>query len=109
MFELGSPGTDVVSLTNTTFSIGSNVLEFGDFSFSAISGFGPGIYTLFDGSSPIVGSLGSNVTGSVGGLSSTLSTANGNQDIILTVVPEPSTLAILGLGSLALARRRRKN
>ena len=106
-FTLGAPGSSVISATST--NIGSGVLDFSDFSFTAGSGFGTGTYTLF---TSIAGTLGSNLTGTVGGLDAIIS-QSGN-DIILTAsaIPEPSTFAALaGVGVIgaALLRGRRRN
>ncbi len=48
-----------------------------------------------------------NLSGAVGGYLSTLSLASGDQDIILTIVPEPGSALLLASGSLLLLRRRR--
>lgn len=106
-FTLGAPGSAVVGATST--NIGSGVLEFGDFSFTAGTGFNAGTYTLF---TSVVGTMGSNLTGTVGGLNATIS-QTGNDIILTTVsaVPEPSTFAALaGVGAIgaALLRRRRQ-
>ena len=107
-FTLGTPGVTVISSSST--NIGSGVLEFADLSFTAGSGFGAGTYTLF---TSIVGTMGVNLTGTVGGLDATIS-QSGNDIILTTVsaVPEPSTYAAMaGVGVLgvALLRRRRRN
>ena len=117
LFELGADTTagttyDHVSMAGDALNIGT--LNFADFTFSAETGFGGGIYTLFDAAS-ITGSLGT-TDGMIDGLESTLSISD--NDVLLTVtaasstgvIPEPSTLAIWALGLLALglyARRRR--
>jgi len=115
-FDLGAVGSsDIITLTTGALSIGTGLLNFDDFSFSTLSGFGGGSYTLFTSSTSITGTLGSNLTGTVGGLSAVLSLANSNQDLILTVtaIPEPSTyaslLGVVVLGSAALRRRRQAN
>lgn len=107
VFTLGAPGSVVVSATST--NIGSGVLEFGDFNFTAGTGFGAGTYTLF---TSFVGTMGVNLTGTVGGLDAAIS-QSGNDIILTTVsaVPEPSTFAALAgvgvLGAALLHRRRR--
>ncbi|RYD83091.1 MAG: PEP-CTERM sorting domain-containing protein [Verrucomicrobiaceae bacterium] len=73
-----------------------------------------GTYTLFDTNSDILGTLGTNLTGSFEGLNMTLGFAggaNGRNDLVLTVVPEPSAaLSILiGAGAVLGMRRRRKS
>lgn len=120
VFELGAstvPGTDydqvIVNATGAGgLNIGSGILEDADFSFSQLAGFGTGVYTLFDTDTTMIGSLGSDVTVDFGsGLTGTLSLANGNQDLILTVVPEPGSVALIAMGAISLvlhrARRRR--
>lgn len=109
LFELGS-SSDKITLTNagSSLNIGSGLLEFDDFVFTNIAGFGPGTYTLFDTGNTIVGTLGSTLTGSVGGYSATIQFANSNQDLVLNVVPEPSTaLLVLAGALLCIARRQR--
>jgi autotransporter-associated beta strand protein len=71
--------------------------QFADFNFTPLGGFGPGNYTLIDALA-ITGSL--STSGTIDGLPATLA-VQGN-DVVLTVVPEPSTLALLGAGVVAL-------
>lgn len=106
VFTLGT-SSDKIDITSGTFAIGSGLLDFDSFAFTAGSGFGEGVYTLFDSTS-LSGSLAaSNLTGTVGGLSSTLS-LSGN-DVLLTVVPEPGvSLLLLTAGGFALLFRRRR-
>jgi hypothetical protein len=108
VFELDTPGTSDQALLAPAgaLTIGSG-LEFDDFSFSALGGFGPGTYVLFDTSQPISGTLGGTLNGTVGGFGATLGLGDTGNDLVLTVVPEPGT-AVLGLtGLLLMARRRR--
>jgi autotransporter-associated beta strand protein len=114
VFELGATGpgnSDIFSLTTGALNIGSGELEFSDFNFTALAGFGTGTYTLFDTNSVITGSLGSSLSGTLGGYAGTLSFANSNNDLVLTVaaVPEPSSGMLIwgGLGMLVLFRRKR--
>jgi len=114
LFDLDTTAaSDKISLTTGALTIGSGVLDLSDFSFVALGGYGEGTYTLFDTSTSIVGTLGTNLTGTVGGMAATLSLANSNQDIILTVtaIPEPSLYAsifgALSLLGVIVVRRRR--
>jgi autotransporter-associated beta strand protein/T5SS/PEP-CTERM-associated repeat protein len=108
-FELGLLGaSDLVFLGSGVLSIGSGLLEFDDFDFAALAGFGGGTYTLFDTSSALDGTLGTNLTGTIGGLDATLTTADGGRDLVVNVVPEPASVAMLLGGLVLLARRRRR-
>jgi len=107
-FELGAPGaSDLVIVTNALAFTG---METNWFILSAVSGFGVGTYTLFDalsyGSSTLGG--GTNFT-NIGnsGLDGYLWLDPDNQDVKLTVVPEPSAGALVGIGLLALLALRR--
>lgn len=109
VFDLGAVGFSD-KIVAGALTIGTGALDFADFGFSAISGFGAGTYTLIDATS-IVGTLGSNLSGTVGGLDAVLS-ISGN-DLVLTVpsaIPEPASFATLAgvamLGCAALRRRR---
>ncbi|MFA6961552.1 MAG: autotransporter-associated beta strand repeat-containing protein [Opitutaceae bacterium] len=114
-FDLGAAGaSDKITLSGGALSIGTALLNFDDFSFSALSGFGAGTYTLFDTSTSIVGTLGSSLTGTINGLNATLSLSFDGTDILLTVasaVPEPATAGLLAgmsvlLGACIVRRKR---
>lgn len=107
LFDLGAVGASD-QIVSGALSIGTGLLDLDDFSFTTLGGFGVGVYTLFDAAS-ITGSLGSNLFGTVGGLDAALS-ISGNS-LVLTVIPEPSALAVFaGVGALGFAclRRRRR-
>jgi autotransporter-associated beta strand protein len=103
-----------VAVNTGTLNIGTGLLEFDDFNFSALGSFdSPAQYVLFhtDGTnSTINGSLGLNLSGQIAGSEASIA-INGN-DIVLQVVPEPNSLAMLA-GSIGMAlglqrfRRRR--
>lgn len=115
-FDLGAVGSsDKITLTTGALSIGTGLLNFDDFSFTTLSGFDNGVYTLLDTSTSITGTLGSSLSGVIAGHNAVLSTDG--QDLFLTVtagtIPEPSTYAslvgVVVLGSAALRRRRQAN
>jgi len=116
LFDLAATGaSDKISLVSGSLSIGSGALNWNDFTFATLGGFDNGVYTLFDTSSAITGTLGSTLSGSIGtGGTGVLSFANANNDLILTVtgvVPEPSTfaLALISCGfALAVWTRKRR-
>jgi autotransporter-associated beta strand protein len=76
-----------------------NGQQFSDFNFTALSGFGAGIYTLID-AAVISGSLGDNLSGAIGAYTASLS-ISGN-DLVLNVVPEPGTWLVLAMAFLAI-------
>jgi autotransporter-associated beta strand protein len=120
-FELGSDATagttyDQVKLLSTfggTFDLGAGVINFSNFNFTPLTGFGAGTYTLFDGgfATTGAGTLGSSLTGQINGLDATLSQSG--TSVLLTVtsaVPEPGTLVLLAAAGVAaaVARHRRR-
>jgi autotransporter-associated beta strand protein len=108
IFELGAPAaSDKVALVGGPLSIGAGVLEFDDFVFTMVAGFFPTDYVLFDSSIPILGTLGANRNGTVGGFLAELQVADGGKDLILHVIPEPSAaLALLGGTAVLFGLRR---
>ncbi|MDB6170915.1 MAG: sorting protein [Chthoniobacteraceae bacterium] len=112
-FDLAGPGaSDQVAFVTGGLSIGGGLLGFDDFAFLTADGFGNGSYTLFDTSTLINGTLNSaNLTGTLApGYFGTLSLADNGNDIVLTVVPEPGSAALLlaSVGSLLGLRRFRR-
>ncbi len=104
-FELGAIAASD-QIVSDSLAIGSGNLGFDDFSFSTVAGFGTGIYTLFSSSS-LIGSLdASNLTGLIGGYDASLS-ISGN-DVLLNVIPEANTSALLLLAGLGLLGRRKR-
>ena len=91
-YELDTPSTSSEVLMPSGELILSNQ-QFTDFDFTWTSNFGPGNYDLiaFESSS---GSLGANTSGTIDGLPATLAVSN--NELVLTVVPEPSKLTLLG-------------
>ncbi len=107
-FELGST-VDSVKFLSGKLDIGAGGLEIDDFAFTVLPGLAIGTYTLFDGVTPIQGTLGLEVSGPLGGgFFGTIAFADGTNDLVLQVVPEPGTaMALLG-GLAVLASRRRR-
>ena len=102
-FELSSLlSSDKIALTNGGLNIGSGFLNFNDFLFTALVGFNDGSYTLIDTNSTITGTLGSSLSGIIGGKNATIGLSGNGQDLMLNVVPEPSIYALLALGALAI-------
>lgn len=112
LFDLNTVGSsDKIILTSATVgALNVGLLEASDFTFTLGTGFGIGTYVLFDANSTIAGDLGTLTTIDFGGgLSGTLSIDSINNDVLLTVVPEPSITLLFGLGiSLTLLRLNRR-
>jgi fibronectin-binding autotransporter adhesin len=110
-FDLGTT-SDMVTLTSGVLAIGNGLLEWDDFSFTALAGFAPGTYILFSTDQAISGSLGANLSGTIGSFEGTLSLSLDGTDVVLTVVPEPAASALIGAGlmtALFLRRRQRQS
>ncbi|MDB6173324.1 MAG: outer rane autotransporter barrel domain protein [Chthoniobacteraceae bacterium] len=109
-FNLGSVN-DSVLLTTGTLHIGTGVLNFDDFLFTRDAGFTGGDIVLFDSNNPIDGTLGTALSGSLGGGAfGTIQFGDNNHDLVLHVIPEPGSALLLaaGAGILGAFRRRRR-
>jgi autotransporter-associated beta strand protein len=109
-FELG-PTVDRVLLSSGKVNIGAGGLDLDDFTFTNVGGLAQGTYVLFDTNSDILGTLGSHLQTNLFGFDMKLQFANGTNgrdDLVLVVIPEPTSLMALlvGLGALALRRRK---
>jgi autotransporter-associated beta strand protein len=110
VFDLDLPFlSDKVAINGGALRIGTGVLDFGDFAFTSQPNFDPaGTYTLFDGTSPIIGTLGTAIDGVINGQIFELQFADAGNDLVLVPVPEPgSTLSVL-VGLALFGRRRRR-
>lgn len=109
-FDLGSTA-DRVLLSTGKLDIGTGGLDLDDFTFTDAGGLAEGTYILFDTSSDVVGTLGSNLQTNLFGFKMSLQFANGvngRDDLVLVVIPEPSSVIglLAGLGLLAMRRRK---
>lgn len=92
-YELDTPSTsDMISCG----SLALNLQQISDFNITPTANFGPGTYDLIAFGS-YSGSLGANTSGMIDGYTATLA-IQGNNDLVLIVTPEPSTLALLAAG-----------
>lgn len=108
LFNLAGAGASD-KIVSGALTIGTGVLDLNDFSFTTLGGYGAGTYTLLDATS-IVGTLGSSLTGTVGGLDAVLSISGNDLVLTVTAIPEPSAYAMIAgsalLGFKMLRRRR---
>ncbi len=111
-YDLDTPSTSGQVL----MPLGQLVLssqQFSNFDFGWTANLAPGSYPLIIADS-VSGALGTSTSGMIDGYPATLAVqANGNnQDLVLTVTPEPNTLVLLCaagvLGLLAAVWRRRR-
>jgi autotransporter-associated beta strand protein len=116
IMDLSAPGAnDLITLTSGhVLDIGNGVFDLSNFVLTALNVLAEGTYTLITTDQSVVGSFGSNLTGTVGDSEISLVLGNSGTTIDLVVtsaIPEPSSLALLA-GSLGLAttlfRRRRR-
>jgi autotransporter-associated beta strand protein len=108
VFEISST-SDKALLTAGALTIGTGVLGFGDFTFNNAGGVAEITYTLFDSIVPVNGTLdAANLSGPIpGGFFGTLGFADNGHDIVLQVVPEPMSAALLAVGVASLLGLRR--
>jgi autotransporter-associated beta strand protein len=100
--------SDKITLTSgTALALNVGTLDVTDFTFTTTGNFTTGTYVLFDANSTINGSIGAADTYDFGGgITGTLSIDSVNNDVLLTVVPEPSVAALTLLGALGFRNRR---
>lgn len=114
-FELGpdsGPGStyDQIRLFSRfgggMLDVGAGLINFSNFNFTPLAGFGPGTYVLFDGgfTTTFAGTLGSSLNGTIDGLDATLGQSGSN--VLLTVaaaVPEPCPEALVAVAIVVAA------
>ena len=106
IFELGT-SSDQVILSSGALTIGTGLLGLNDFDFTIGE---TGLYTLFDTTTLIDGALdAADLTGTIDGFNVALALGDGGNDLILNVIPEPGSIALLGVFACGwLIRRRRE-
>jgi trimeric autotransporter adhesin len=112
LIDLAAPGSSDL-FSSSSLNISNGVFDLSNLIFTTLTGYGAGTYTLFSSNSSIVGSFGTDVTGTVGGLDVTLSFGNDGTTIDLVVtssaIPEPSVYAAFaGFAVLCVACLRRR-
>ena len=108
-FRLGT-ASDLVTVGSGNVQVGNGILDFSDFTFTPVTGFDVGSYTLFSATN-LFGSLGIGTTGSVGDKLGTLQVIGNTLQLAVTAVPEPSLTAVTSMAAAAgvlLLRRRRR-
>lgn len=111
VFDLDTPSTsDAITVASGgVLNIGTGVLDLTNFTFNTLAGYAPGVYPLITTSAPINGTLGSTLTGTLGGQPVTLGLSADNTTLQLTVgnpVPAdttPPVITLNGSASVALA------
>ncbi|MFZ4637599.1 MAG: autotransporter-associated beta strand repeat-containing protein, partial [Pirellulales bacterium] len=108
-FRLGT-ASDLVTVASGNVQVGNGLLDFSDFTFTPVTGFDVGSYTLFSATN-LFGTLGIGTTGSVGDKLGTLQVIGNTLQLAVTAVPEPSLTAVTSMAAAAgvlLLRRRRR-
>jgi hypothetical protein len=104
-YDLDTPSTSDKVIAAETLTL--NGQQFSDFAFTNLGGLQTGTYVLIDANT-LSGALGANLSGNLGGgLTGTLAFDNPNQNLVLNVVPEPSTWTLVALALVPLFLRRR--
>jgi autotransporter-associated beta strand protein len=108
-FRLGT-ASDLVTVASGNVQLGNGLVDFSDFTFTPVTGFDVGSYTLFSATN-LFGTLGIGTTGSVGDKLGTLQVIGNTLQLAVTAVPEPSLTAVTSMAAAAgvlLLRRRRR-
>jgi autotransporter-associated beta strand protein len=105
-YELDTPSnSDLINMPAGLLTL--NNQQFSDFQFTPLANFSTGTYLLIDAGA-ISGALGDNVSGPIGnGFTGTLAIQGNN--LVLNVVPEPGTMALLGACVVGLIGSTRSN
>ena len=98
-YDLDTPSTSGMIACGPV--VVSSPLGFSNFNFENTSNFAPGVYDLIQSTNTLPsGVLDGSTSGSVDGYPANLG-VSGNE-VLLSVVPEPGTLALLGVGTVGL-------
>ncbi len=92
-FELDTPSTSSM-ISCSSLTLGGQ--QFSNFAFPYTANFAPGTYYLIEAGSSPSGTLGTSTSGTIDGYPASLAVKGNN--LVLTVVPEPGTLALFGVG-----------